>query len=95
MAKHPEIIETLRTCAFCPNTCRPSYPADARPQIESQTPSALCLVTLGVLEGWLAMDDGTRRTLARRDAARASRGHCTYGLDIPALLDTALPEATA
>ncbi len=83
-------LDTLRTCAFCPNTCRPSYPADAAPQIESQTPSAMALIALAFLDGRLAAGSGAPQALARRGAVRASRGHCTYGLDIDAALDSAL-----
>lgn len=82
----------LTTCAYCPNTCRPSYADNDAVQKESQTPSALSLITLAVLDGRLPLDHDTRTALARRDAANASVGHCTYGLDIPATLDTALAE---
>jgi hypothetical protein len=87
-----EYRNQLAICAYCPNTCRPSYAADASVQIESQTPSALSLITLAVLDGRLPLDDDTRTALARRAAAEASVGHCTYGLDIPAALDAALAE---
>jgi hypothetical protein len=83
--------KNLTICAYCPNTCRPSYAADASVQIESQTPSALSLITLAVLDGRLPLDDETRRALGRRGAAEASVGHCTYGLDMPANIDAALP----
>lgn len=93
MALSLETTNELRTCAFCPNTCRPSYAADEALQIESQTPSALCLLALAVLEKRMPHDEAARTTLSRRAAAQASRGHCTYGLDVPALLDRAFQEA--
>lgn len=90
MSTRQELIDQLSICAYCPNACRATYTSDRDPQIESQTPSALSLVALAVLKGQIPLDDDTRRTLARRGAARASRGHCVYGLDIPALLDEVL-----
>ena len=90
----PDLVHTLRSCAFCPNTCRPSYAATATPQIESQTPSALCLLALAVLDGRLdRRDSGVALALARRDAVRASRGRCSFGFDIDAALDQALQPA--
>lgn len=83
---------TLTTCAYCPNVCRPSYAHDDSVQTESQTPSALSLIMLAVLDGRLADDTETCAVLARRGAADASVGHCIYGLDIPAALDAALAE---
>jgi hypothetical protein len=88
-----DALTNLRTCAYCPNTCRPSYPQDAEPQIESHTPSALSLVALAVLERRLPDGASTRIVLNRRAAALASRGHCTYGLDIPASLDATVGPA--
>lgn len=84
--------DALTTCAYCPNTCRPSYAADAALQIESQTPSALSLITLAVLDKRLPLDEDTRKSLGRRAAAEASVGHCTYGMNMPAFLDAALAE---
>ena len=89
-----EALNDLRTCAYCPNTCRPSYPANAEPQIESQTPSALSLIAIALLERRLPDDVSTRGVLNRRGEALASRGHCTYGLDIPAALDAALDQTS-
>ena len=83
-------LETLRTCAFCPNTCRPSHSAAARLQIESQTPSAMSLLALAFLDGLLDEDSGVVQALRRREAVRESLGHCTYGLDIDAALNAAL-----
>jgi hypothetical protein len=80
----------LTTCAYCPNTCRPSYAANAAVQIESQTPSALSLITLAVIDGRIPFDADTRAALGRREAANASVGHCTYGLNMPIQIDAAL-----
>jgi hypothetical protein len=86
-------LETLRSCAFCPNTCRPSHSAAARVQIESQTPSAMSLLALAFLDGRLDIGSGVVQALRRREAVRESRGHCTYNFDIDAALDAALEPA--
>ena len=86
-------LETLRTCAFCPNTCRPSHSAAARLQIESQTPSAISLLALAFLDGLLDEDSGVVQALRRREAVRESLGHCSYGLDIEAALNAVLEPA--
>ena len=86
-------LETLRTCAFCPNTCRPSHSAAARLQIESQTPSAISLLALAFLDGLLDEDSGVVQALRRREAVRESLGHCSYGLDIDAALNAVLEPA--
>lgn len=84
----------LRTCAFCPNTCRRHAPPDVAVLPESQTPSALCLVALQLQQGQLADDDGTRALLARRRFVQAVQPFCQYGLDIAALLDDVLASST-
>lgn len=81
------ISKNLVICAFCPNTCRPAIAAQGI-QVEAQTPSALALITVAVLQGRIALDDQTRAVLARRDAVNASVGHCTYKLDMPRCLTT-------
>ena len=86
-------LDTLRSCAFCPNTCRPSHSAQAALQIESQTPSAMSLLALAYLDGRLGRESGVLAALQRREAARESRTHCTYGFDIDSALDAALGEA--
>ena len=88
-----DALETLRNCAFCPNTCRPSHSASAPVQIESQTPSAMSLLALAYLDGRLDGNSGALAALRRRDAVRESRGHCTYQFDIDAALDAALASA--
>ena len=86
-----DATRVLRECAFCPNTCRPAWPADAAPQLESQTPSALALIALAVLDGRLdPARSGALAALQRRDAVRASQARCTFGHDIDAALDAAL-----
>lgn len=86
-----DATRVLRECAFCPNTCRPAWPADAAPQLESQTPSALALIALAVLDGRLdAQASGALAALQRRDTVRASQARCTFGHDIDAALDAAL-----
>lgn len=95
MARIADPVATLRTCAFCPNTCRPSHPSEAALQIESQTPSAMALIALAVLDGRLVPDSGARVALQRRDAVRASREQCNFGFDIDATLDAALGTTSA
>lgn len=85
-----EFRKDLTLCAFCPNTCRPTYAAEASVQIESQTPSALSLIVLAVLDGRLPLDAETQQALGRRGPVEASVGHCTYGLNMPAVIDAAL-----
>ena len=87
-------VASLRVCAFCPNTCRPSFPAAEVEQMESHTPSALSLLALAYLNGQLTADSGVLTALQRRTALLASRGHCTYGLDMPLVLDAALKAKT-
>lgn len=89
-----DLVHSLRVCAFCPNTCRPSYAASNPQQMESHTPSALSLVALAYLGGQLKKNSGVIEVLSRRNALLASRGHCTYGLDMPAVLDAALKAPT-
>ena len=90
-----EELKTLRSCAFCPNTCRPSHSARSPVQIESQTPSAMSLLALAYLDGRLGKNSGVLAALQRREAVRESRNACTYGFDIDAALDAALAAALA
>ena len=62
--------------------------------MEAQTPSALSLMPLAFLDGRLGEGSGVATALHRRDAANASVGHCTYGFDMPRVLDTALKGRT-
>ena len=84
-----QTLKDLTICAFCPNTCRPSHSSEGL-QVEAQTPSALALITLAVLQGRLVMDAHTRDILGRRDAVNESVGHCTYRLNMPDVLDAVL-----
>ena len=85
-----EAIKSLKICAFCPNTCRSSYAATEALQIESQTPSALAFICLAVHQGNLEWDQETKDVLDRRNAVKASVGHCTYGLNMMQVLDDAV-----
>ena len=87
-----DVVSSLRVCAFCPNTCRPSYAASHLQQMESHPPSALSLIALAYLDGLLGKDCGVVETLHRRTALLDSRGHCTYGLDMPSVLTAALED---
>lgn len=87
-----EALTILRSCAFCPNTCRPSHPAESPLQIESQTPSAMSLLALAYLDGRLGRESGVLAALQRREAVRESLNRCTYGFDIDAALDAALAD---
>ncbi|MEF7617269.1 hypothetical protein V4F39_25380 [Aquincola sp. MAHUQ-54] len=80
--------DLFRFCACCPNPCRRAVPAgDDGLQTESQTPSALSLIALAVIDGALPFDEGTRRALARTAAAHACRPACPYGFDIAGAID--------
>lgn len=88
-----ETTRVLRTCAFCPNTCRPHASPELSALPESSTPSALCLAALALRQGRLAADDATRALLADRRLVRALQPHCQHGLDIGAQLDAVLGAA--
>ena len=81
------LIHALRTCAFCPNTCRQHAPPELGALPESHTPSALALVALARCEGRLPADDATHGLLRQRRLLQALQPHCQYGLDIAGLLD--------
>lgn len=78
---------TLRTCAFCPNTCRRHAPPEVAASPESHTPSALCAVALALQQGRLAADEGTLRLLGQRRFVQAVQPFCQYQLDIAGTLD--------
>ena len=84
------LVQALRVCAFCPNTCREHWPADAPVQPESRTPSSLALLALAVAEGRWPVDDAVREALGRREMALVLRPHCSHGLDVPSLLEQAV-----
>ena len=74
--------DLFRFCACCPNPCRRAIPPDRGLQIESETPSALSMIALAVIEGELAFDADTRLALARTEVAHLCRAACPYGYDI-------------
>ncbi len=82
--------ELFRFCACCPNPCRRAIPADLAAQRESETPSALSMIALAVIDGELAFDAPVRLALARTEAAHACRAACPYDLDIASAIDTFL-----
>lgn len=83
-----EARELFRFCACCPNPCRRALPADRRLQIESETPSALAMIALAVIDGQLPFDADVQHCLARTEAARHCRPACPYGHDIAGAIET-------
>lgn len=79
--------ELFRFCACCPNPCRRAVPADRLLQLESETPSALSMIALAVIDGALDHDEATRRALARTEVAHLCRPACPYGFDIAGAID--------
>lgn len=88
-----ELRQALRTCAFCPNICRPHAPTDGPALLESHTASALSLVALALIEGRLPDDLDTRTLLRQRRVLLATQPHCLYRLDVASRLDQALAMA--
>ena len=84
------LVQALRVCAFCPNTCREHWPAEAPVQPESRTPSSLALLALAVAEGRWPLDGDVRQALGQREMAIALRPHCSHKLDVLHLLDQVL-----
>lgn len=82
-----DIRQTLRLCACCPNPCRRAIPPDAARQVETDTPSALAMVALAVIDGAMDFDEPVRHALSRTQAAHHCRDACTYGLDIASTID--------
>lgn len=79
--------ELFRFCACCPNPCRRAVPAGMARQTECETPSALSMIALAVIDNELAFDPPVRQALARTEAARFCRPACPYGLDIAGAID--------
>ncbi len=79
--------DLFRFCACCPNPCRRAVPAERAVQIESETPSALSMIALAVIDGELAFDADTRRALARTEVAHHCRAACPYGYDIAGAIE--------
>lgn len=89
------LTRTLRTCAFCPNTCRRHAPPALAALPESHTPSALSLVALALRQGAVPDDDDTRRLLGQRRFVQAVQPFCQYRLDIVATLEAVLAGPSA
>ncbi len=79
--------ELFRFCACCPNPCRKDIPASMDRQVESETPSALSLIALAVIDGHLPYDADARAALSATEAAHACRPACPYGFDIAGAVD--------
>lgn len=82
-----EIRELFRFCACCPNPCRRALPADRLRQIEPETPSALSMIALAVIDGQLPFDADVKRSLSRTEAAQHCRAACPYGHDIAGAIE--------
>ncbi|TDP74505.1 hypothetical protein [Roseateles toxinivorans] len=80
--------ELMRFCACCPNPCRRDVPASLARQVESETPSALALIALAVIDGHLPYDADAQAALSRTEAAHACKAACPYGYDIAGAVDT-------
>lgn len=79
--------DLFRFCACCPNPCRRAVPADRTRQVESETPSALSMIALAVIDGQLAFDAETRQALKRTEVAHLCRPACPYGFDIAGAIE--------
>jgi hypothetical protein len=82
----------FRFCACCPSPCRRAIPADAPEQLESDTPSALSMITLAVIDGQLDFDMPVRRALGRTALARHCTPACPYGYDIAGSVEAFVAE---
>lgn len=87
-----EAVQRLRFCAFCPNLCRSVWP---EAHDEAETPSALSLLAVSIVQGAVADGPGPRTALARQDMAAACRAACPYGVDVPALVRQVLGDSHA
>jgi len=79
--------DLFRFCACCPNPCRRAVPADRPRQVESETPSALSIIALAVIDGQLAFDADTRHALGCTVVAHLFRPACPYGFDIAGAIE--------
>lgn len=93
--KSMTLRETLRFCACCPNPCRRAIPPDLPVQVETETPSALSMIALAVIDGQLGLDAGVRQALGRTAAARACKPACPYGYDIAHEIESMLESMEA
>jgi hypothetical protein len=82
-----ETRDLFRFCACCPNPCRRALPADRLLQIEPETPSALSMIALAVIDGQLPFAADVQRSLSRTEAARHCRAACPYGHDIAGAIE--------
>ncbi len=79
--------DMFRFCACCPSPCRRAIPADAPSQAESETPSALSMIALAVIDGQLDFDAPVHRALCRTELAAHARPACPYGYDIAGAIE--------
>jgi len=79
--------EMLRFCACCPSPCRRAIPADHERQFESETPSALALIGLSLIDRHLDFDADVSEMLSHTDIARLCRVACPYDHDIAGAID--------
>lgn len=84
--------EKFLLCACCPSPCRRAIPANLRDQVESETPSALSMIALAVIDGELDFDPAVQAVLSRTDQARYCRPVCTYELDIASAVEKLVAE---
>jgi hypothetical protein len=79
--------EMLRFCACCPNPCRRAIPAEHARQVESETPSALALIGLSLIDKRLEFDPEVNDMLSRTEMTRLCRAACPYDHDIAGAID--------
>ena len=79
--------QLMRFCACCPNPCRRAIPPDAARQVESETPSAMAMIALAVIDGQLPYDADVRDSLARTGVTRLCRAACPYDYDIAGAIE--------
>lgn len=87
--------DLLRFCAYCPNPCRRAVPAERALQVETETPSAMSLIALAVVDGQLPFDADARRVLARTEVTRQCRVACPYDYDIAGAIEAVVKEREA
>jgi fumarate reductase (CoM/CoB) subunit B len=79
--------DMLRFCACCPNPCRRAIPANHERQVESETPSALALIGLSLIDGRMEFDADVNDMLSHTEMARLCRTACPYDHDIAGAID--------
>jgi hypothetical protein len=70
-------------------------PVQSATQTESETPTALAMIALAVMDDQLPFDAGTQAALARLSGARHCAAACPYGHDIAAVITDFLDERGA